>query len=49
MPMGYRNAPGIHQRHVTAALRKYLGKICHIYLDDIVIWSQDLEEHERNI
>jgi len=31
MPMGYRNAPLIHQCRVTAALRKYLGKFCHIY------------------
>ena len=49
MPMGYRNSPAIHQRHVTAALRKYLGKICHIYLDDIIIWSQDEVEHEWNV
>jgi len=49
MPMGYRNAPLIHQRHVTAALRKYLGKICHIYLDDIIVWSNDIVEHEKNV
>lgn len=49
MPMGLKNAPAIHQRRVTAALRHLIGKICHIYLDDIVIWSQNLEEHERNI
>lgn len=35
--------------NVTAALRKYLGKICHIYLDDIIIWSQDEVEHEWNV
>jgi len=49
MPMGYQNAPSIHQCWVTAALRKYLGKICHIYLDDIVIWSQDIVKHKKNI
>lgn len=32
-----------------AMLRKYLGKICHIYLDEIIICSQDIEEHERNV
>jgi len=37
MPQGLRNAPSIHQRRVRAALRKYIGKFCHIYLDDIVI------------
>ena len=49
MPMGLKNAPAIHQQRVTAVLRQHLGKICHIYLDDIVIWSQTLEEHERNV
>jgi RNase H-like domain found in reverse transcriptase/Reverse transcriptase (RNA-dependent DNA polymerase)/Integrase zinc binding domain len=49
MPMGIKNAPSIHQRRVTAALRQHIGKICHIYLDDIVIWSENLEEHVRNV
>ena len=49
MPMGLKNAPAIHQRRVTAALRELIGKICHIYLDDIVIWSASLDEHERNV
>ena len=49
MPMGLKNAPAIHQRRVTAALRDLIGKICHIYLDDIVIWSQSLEEHTKNV
>ena len=42
MPMGLRNAPSIHQRRVTHALRGLLGRICHIYLDDIIIWSTDM-------
>ena len=49
MPMGLKNAPAIHQCRVTAALRTLIGNICHIYLDDIVIWSNSLEEHERNV
>jgi hypothetical protein len=49
MPMGLKNAPAIHQRRVTAALRHLIGQICHIYLDDIVIWSDSLDEHERNV
>ena len=34
---------------MTAALRELIRKFCHIYLDDIVIWSNSLEEHEKNI
>ncbi|PSS02215.1 hypothetical protein PHLCEN_2v4071 [Hermanssonia centrifuga] len=30
-------------------LRQHIGSICHVYLDDIVIWSQSLEEHRQNV
>jgi hypothetical protein len=49
MPMGLKNVPAIHQHHVTAALRSLISKICHVYLDDIIIWSDTIDEHERNI
>jgi len=49
MPMGLKNVPAIHQRCITLALRQYIGKICHIYLDDIVIWSDNIEQHEQNV
>lgn len=49
MPMGLRNAPAIHQHRVTAALQPWIGKICHIYLDDIVVWSNTVEEHLENV
>jgi len=49
MPMGLKNAPSIHQRRVTTALRHLIGKICHIFLDDIVIWSRSLNEHEKHL
>jgi len=49
MPMGLKNAPAIHQRRVTAALRHLIGKFCHIYLDNIVIWSNSLNKHEHNV
>ena len=49
MPMGVRNVPAVHQQRMTCALRHLIGKICHIYLDDIIIWSQTVEEHEKNV
>ena len=49
MPMGFKNAPSVHQRCMTATLRHLIGKICHIYLDDIVIWSQTVAEHTKHI
>jgi len=49
MPMGLRNSPPVHQRRVANALRELIGKMCHIYLDDIIIWSNTIEEHERHV
>ena len=49
MPMGIKNAPAIHQRRVSAALRPWIGSICHVYIDNIAIWSKTLAEHEANV
>ena len=49
MPMGLRNSPTIQQRRITSALRGYIGKICHVYLDDIVIWSNSIDEHAQHV
>ena len=34
---------------MCAALRGHIGKICHVYLDDIIIWSASLEDHKWNV
>ena len=49
MPQGLKNAPPIHQLRMNAALRHLIGKICHIYFDDIVIWSSSIAEHIKHI
>jgi hypothetical protein len=49
MPMGLHNSPPIHQRWMTATLQEHIGKICHIYLDDIIIWSDNIEQHTTHI
>jgi hypothetical protein len=49
MPMGFHNAPPIHQQRVSTALAHLIGKICHVYMDDIIIWSDNMEEHVKNI
>lgn len=49
MPMGLRNSPAVHQRCVFAALRPLISKICHVYLDDVIIWSNTIEEHKANV
>lgn len=49
MPMGLQNALLTHQRHVMLALSELIGKICHVYLDNIIIWSSSLVEHKLNV
>ena len=49
MLMGLHNSPAIHQRQMTAALCEHLGKICHIYLDDIIVWSDTITDHIKHI
>jgi len=34
---------------MTEALRHLIGKNCHVYIDDIIIWSSSVEEHEKNV
>lgn len=49
MPQGLKNAPPIHQHQMNSALNHLIGKICHIYLDDIIIWSSTIKEHVEHI
>ncbi|HUI24325.1 MAG TPA: reverse transcriptase family protein, partial [Nitrososphaerales archaeon] len=49
MPQGLCNVPATWQRFMNWVLRKYVGKICHVYIDDIAIFSDSLLEHHRNI
>jgi hypothetical protein len=34
---------------MTATLRPFLRKFCHIYINDIIIWSNSIKEHMRHI
>lgn len=49
MPQGGRNAPVTHQHRMFIALWGLIGKICHAYLNDIIIWSQTVAEHAQNV
>ena len=49
MQMGDCNAPSTFQQLVTAKFQEFLGRFLHIYLDDIFIYSQSIQEHIEHI
>ncbi len=49
LPFGLKNAPSIFQRALDDILREYIGKICFVYIDDIIIFGQNEKSHLENI
>lgn len=49
MPMGLVNSAAVWQRTADVVLAGLLGKICYVYLDDIIIYSNSLEEHLEDL
>ena len=49
MPFGLTNAPMAFQRFINSILVDLLNVCVVIYLDDILIYSQDLESHQEHI
>lgn len=49
MPFGLKNAPSTFQRVVNGVLSELIGKICLVYVDDIIIFSSSLQEHIENL
>jgi len=45
MPFGLTNAPRIFQRAMDDILREQIGKTCHVHMDDIIIFSNSIEQH----
>jgi hypothetical protein len=49
MPFGLTNAPATCQQLVNDTLREYLDDFVLAYLDDILIYSKNLEDHEEQV
>ncbi|KAG0158309.1 hypothetical protein PDIDSM_5822 [Penicillium digitatum] len=45
MPFGLTNAPATFQRFIIKAIEEYLDLFVIVYLDDILVFSETLEEH----
>lgn len=49
MPFGLKNAPATFQRVMNRAFRGLIGRICFVFMDDIIVFGQTLEEHNQNL
>jgi hypothetical protein len=46
---GLTNTPGIFMNLMNGVLREYLEKFVQVFIDDILIYSQTMEEHEKHL
>ena len=49
MPFGLTNAPAVFQHMMNHIFREYLDHFVVIYLDDILVFSSNMEEHTRHV
>lgn len=49
MPFGLTNAPAVFQAHINQVLAGLVDVTCIVYLDDILIFSEDERSHERHV
>ena len=49
MPFGLTNAPAVFQNLVNDVLRDFLNRSVFVYLDDILIFSHNQEEHFQHV
>ena len=48
MPFGLKNAPPTFQRYMSLVLKDCVG-FCEVYMDDIIIYSNSMEEHLEHV
>jgi transposase InsO family protein len=49
MPFGLANAPSTFQHYVNDVLRSFLDIFCTAYIDDILIYSDNLKDHRKHV
>ena len=49
MPFGLCNAPAAFQRWINETLMEYIYMCCIVYLDDVLIFSNTLQQHQQDV
>lgn len=49
MPFGLTNAPAVFQNLINGVLRDMLNRFVFVYLDDILVFSKDPQEHRQHV
>nr|GAT56033.1 predicted protein [Mycena chlorophos] len=49
MQIGDCNAPATFQRIMTMVFQEFIGRFVHVYLNDIFVFSDSVEEHEEHL
>jgi hypothetical protein len=49
LPMGLCNSPGVFMQLMNDIFREFLGQSVLVFLDDIIVYSNSIEEHEQHV
>ena len=49
LPMGLCNSPAVFMALMNDTFREYLDRFVLVFLDDIIVYSDTLEDHERHL
>lgn len=49
MPFGLTDAPAVFQAMINDVLGDFLDQFVYVYIDDILIYSADVESHKRHV
>ena len=49
MPFGLKNAPSLFQKAMEEMIKDVLAVCCEVYLDDIIIYSENEQERADHV
>jgi hypothetical protein len=49
LPFGLTNAPGVFMSLMNEVFREYFYKFVQVFIDDILIYSRMMEEHDEHL